>query len=127
MSSAVALTVCNASAGDGGVEQIKGFQQGAGGGRLGGLGAVGRGLGDDDGGEIRAGRAGQGGHQMQLFTVGVDGAADGLTVQASLCRSIGAGRGRVRGGGPLGGGPLGDHRVQDVGVGVGADPPQGGA
>jgi len=64
--------------------QIEGFQQGAGCFWFAGLGAVGRGLGDDDGGRVRAGRAGQGGQQVRLLAVRVDGAADGLTVQAYL-------------------------------------------
>ena len=64
---------------------------------------------------------------MQLLAVGVDGTADGLAVQTYLFRLIGAGGSPCGVAGPLGGGPLGDHCVQDVAVGVGADPPECGA
>jgi hypothetical protein len=60
------------------------LQQGAGSFWFAGLGAAGGCLGDDDGGRVRAGRAGQSGQQMQLLAVGVDGAAHGLTVQTDL-------------------------------------------
>ncbi|MFV2110574.1 hypothetical protein [Micromonospora sp. LOL_015] len=67
--------------GDGHAWQVEGLQQGAGGGRLRGPGAVGRRLGEHDAHRSRSRVSGESGQQVQLVPVVADGAAHGLAVE----------------------------------------------